>query len=203
MAAKPRKNAAKKAAKKTTKRTTKKTAKRVVKAAPKRKYARRKKADEAIQTEVSQMDAVTLSVDANGYIDGINIPASEAQEVADADMPADIRQVEVLDIRGLSCIERTIVANWLSKQGYLTPKLTDPAEADSVIALINAPEEAVFVLNHQNKIADLVLWEDKKTSRAISKIYLAMDVTVALGQPGAFYEETLSPAPGVVYVRVK
>ena len=201
MAAKPRKNAAKKAAKKTTKRTTKKTAKRVVKraakAAPKRKYTRRNKADAVVteidtQAEVSQMDAVTTDA-----------PASEAQEVADADMPADIRQVEVLDIRGLNCIERTIVANWLSKQGYLTPKLTDPANARAVIDLINAPEETVFVFNHQNKIADLAPWEDKKVSRAISKVYLAMDVTVALGQPGAFYEETLSPAPGVVYVRVK
>ena len=201
MAAKPRKNAAKKAAKKTTKRTTKKTAKRVVKrapkAAPKRKYTRRNKADAVVteidtQAEVPQMDAVTTDA-----------PVSEAQEVADADMPADIRQVEVLDIRGLNCIERTIVANWLSKQGYLTPKLTDPANAKAVIDLINAPEEVVVVFNHQNKIADLALWEDQKVSRAISKIYLAMDVTVALGQPGAFYEETLSPAPGVVYVRVK
>ena len=196
MAAKPRKNAAKKAAKKTTKRTTKKTAKRVVKraakAAPKRKYTRRNKAEEAIQADVQEMDAVTTDA-----------PVSEAQEVADADMPVDIRQVEVLDIRGLNCIERTIVANWLSKQGYLTPKLTDPANARAVIDLINAPEETVFVFNHQNKIADLASWEDKKVSRAISKVYLAMDVTVALWQPGAFYEETLSPAPGVVYVRVK
>ena len=197
MAAKPRKNATKKAAKKTTKKTAKRVVKSATKAAPKRKYTRRNKADAVVteidtQAEVSQMDAVTTDA-----------PVSEAQEVADADMPVDIRQVEVLDIRGLNCIERTIVANWLSKQGYVTPKLTDPANARAVIDLINAPEETVFVFNHQNKVADLAPWEDKKVSRAISKVYLAMDVTVALWQPGAFYEETLSPAPGVVYVRVK
>ena len=198
MAAKPRKNAAKKAAKKTTKKTAKRVVKRATKAAPKRKYTRRNKAD-AVVTEIAT-SVLTHTDVANAAEEALR---DEAQEVADADMPADIRQVEVLDIRGLSCIERTIVANWLSKQGYLTPKLTDPANADAVINLINAPEEAVFVLNHQNKIIDLVAWESQKASRAISKIYLAMDVSVALGQPGAFYEDTLSPAPGVVYVRVK
>ena len=198
MAAKPRKNAAKKAAKKTTKKTAKRVVKSATKAAPKRKYTRRNKAD-AVVTEIDA-HVLTHTDVANAAEEALR---DEVQEVADADMPADIRQIEVLDIRGLNCIERTIVANWLSKQGYVTPKLTDPANAKAVIDLINAPEEVVVVFNHQNKIADLALWEDKKASRAISKIYLAMDVTVALGQPGAFYEETLSPAPGVVYVRVK
>lgn len=198
MAAKPRKNAAKKAAKKTTKKTAKRVVKRATKAAPKRTYTRRKKAD-AVVTEIDT-SVLTQTDVANAAEEALH---DEAQQVTAADVPADFRQVEVLDIRGLNCIERTIVANWLSKQGYLTPKLTDPAEAQAVIYLINAPEETVFVLNHQNKIADLASWEDKKASRAISKIYLAMDVTVALGQPGSFYEETLSPAPGVMYVRVK
>ena len=198
MAAKPRKNAAKKAAKKTTKKTAKRVVKSATKAAPKRKYTRRNKAD-AVVTEIDA-HVLTHTDVANAAEEALR---DEVQEVADADIPADIRQIEVLDIRGLNCIERTIVANWLSKQGYVTPKLTDPANAKAVIDLINAPEEVVVVFNHQNKIADLALWEDKKASRAISKIYLAMDVTVALGQPGAFYEETLSPAPGVVYVRVK
>ena len=198
MAAKPRKNAAKKAAKKTTKKTAKRVVKSATKAAPKRKYTRRNKAD-AVVTEIDA-HVLTHTDVANAAEEALR---DEVQEVADADMPADIRQIEVLDIRGLNCIERTIVANWLSKQGYVTPKLTDPANAKAVIDLINAPEEVVVVFNHQNKIVDLLSWESQKVSRAISKIYLAMDVTVALGQPGAFYEETLSPAPGVVYVRVK
>lgn len=186
--ARPAKKAIKKApAKKVVKKATKKTTKKVVK----RTYKRKPK--DPIQVEEQLVAGSTHDevLDAASYLQTADMGSEAVPSV-------ELKEIEFLDIRGLSPSSKLTIGEYLTSVGYIWAGSLDAIE-NQIMTLVQAE---TLHLNHKNKLVRTASWEEASMSLAISGISLETQINLSFGRPQAYHPQFLEVEPGVNYVRI-
>ena len=172
------------AAKKKPGRPAKKATEKVVK---KRAYNRKPKPEMApVVEQVMQADQSQQNHDAIGH--------GEAQSNASV-----LREIEVIDLRGLDHRDRFGVLSMLDSEGYITSTMESLLETNNLLVGLKAD---TLVLNHQNKLVRPATWEEVSlSSDRISRPSLSLNVHIGFTMPEPAYEDVLTIGDAR-YVRV-
>lgn len=192
----------KKAAPKKTARKVTKVTKKVSKA--KRAYTRKPKPETAPQAEAGNTAQAAQGgeqlvdrahddqMDALGA--GIGYGFAEAQSNGSV-----LREIEVIDLRGLDDKNRFGVLCMLDSEGYITSTVESLLKSDNLLVGLEAD---TLVLNHQNKLVRPATWEEASANSArISQPSLRLNVQIGFSMPSPAYQDVLSIGDAT-YVRV-
>lgn len=165
---------AKKAVKKS---ITKKATKKVTK---KRAYNRKPKPETADQTiqqsHDDMMDALPKDIFDTGY--------NEAQSNASV-----LREIEVIDLRGLEDRDRFAILCMLDSEGYITSTVESLLMSNNLLVGLEAD---TLMLNHQNKLVRPASWEEASTSSVyISRPSVNLDAQISFTYPEPVHQDVL------------
>lgn len=136
-----------------------------------------------------QMDAVGA-----GVLGTFGIGIGEAQSNSSV-----LREIEVIDLRGLDDKNRFGVLCMLDSEGYITSTVESLLESDNLLVGLEAD---TLVLNHQNKLVRPATWEEASANSArISQPSLRLNVQIGFSLPSPAYQDVLSIGDAT-YVRV-
>lgn len=136
-----------------------------------------------------QMDAVGA-----GVLGTFGIGYGEAQSNSSV-----LREIEVIDLRGLDDKNRFGVLCMLDSEGYITSTVESLLKSDNLLVGLEAD---TLVLNHQNKLVRPATWEEASANSArISQPSLRLNVQIGFSLPSPAYQDVLSIGDAT-YVRV-
>lgn len=185
-----KKTASKKAVKKPT--TKKVTKKRAYNRKPKPETAPVAEAGQTIQSDQAAQQAHDDIVDA--LQNGIGIGYGEAQSNASV-----LREIEVIDLRGLEDKDRFGILCMLDSEGYITSTVESLLKSDNLLVGLEAD---TLVLNHQNKLVRPASWDEASTGSAYSsRPSIRLNVQIGFSRPEPAYQDVLRIGDAQ-YVRV-
>lgn len=97
-----------------------------------------------------------------------------------------LREIEVINLRGLSAKDRFGILCMLDSEGYITVSVESLLLPEFIIHVLKG-EDDVLVLNHQNKLVSINPWEEVSHSSRISRPSLRFSVEVGFSEPGPEY----------------
>lgn len=134
-------------------------------------------------------------------------PKPEMAPVAEQAVQADqaqtnasvLREIEVIDLRGLDARDRFGVLCMLDSEGYITSTVESLLKSDNLLVGLEAD---TLVLNHQNKLVRPASWDEASAGSAyISRPSIRLNMQIGFSRPEPAYQDVLQIGDAQ-YVRI-
>ena len=126
--------------------------------------------------------------------------AEQAMQTDEAQTNASVlREIEVIDLRGLDHRDRFGVLSMLDSEGYITSTVESLLQSNNLLVGL---ETDALALNHQNKLVRPACWEEVGASSAcVSRPSVRVKMQIGFSRPEPAYQDVLQIGDAQ-YVRI-